>query len=107
MMTSKSYNFAAKFEKFRISLLYQYFKYLKIMGKVMRNLFLFSTGAIFVRDSERYIDDDLKDFYDFINKDKSRLTGCAEDRENMHKDVQNLRKSFKKSVKEAMESFAS
>jgi len=86
-----------------ISFKYLLSQTLNLMGKIIRNLFIFSSGPIFIRKGrDRYLHGELKDFSDAIHK-SLHFDGCEADKRNMHSDIQKLGKDFKKSVREAEE----
>jgi len=107
MRAKKMNTFTGETRKKRIPLAKALSQILHAMGKIIHKLFVFSSGPIFTRSSDRYILPEVKEFYEKILREQFILDGCKSDRENMHQDVQNLRRSFKKAVKEASEEYAS
>ncbi len=66
--------------------------------KVILRVF-FSSNAVFTRNCDRYIDDELKDLYDKVYKSELVITSIDEDRKNLYMDVHKLKLDFKHSLR--------
>lgn len=76
------------------------------MKEVIRRMFLFSSEPILsCQGRNRYLHGELKEFSDSIYS-AQHFENCSSDRRNMHTDGLQLKKSLKKSTKQAVKKYA-
>jgi hypothetical protein len=69
------------------------------MSEIIRRIFWVDGKALFTVDNTRYLNDEIMDLFDSIDLNTIEMDHISKDKENMHKDVQNLKSDFRKAVK--------
>jgi len=69
------------------------------MSEIIRKILLLDGRALFAVDNSRYLNDEILELFKSIDLKTIEIEHLSKDRENMHKDVQNIKIDFRKAVK--------
>ncbi len=69
------------------------------MSEIIRKIFWVDGKALFTVNNTRYLNDEIMDLFDSSDLFSIEMDPISKDKENMHKDVQNIKSDFRKAIK--------